>query len=736
MSSISNQHRYLTRSYWVATIVIGLFITLTFISIFPFLSIQGNYAEIINISGKQRMLSQRIAFYANRLVHYNSQDYEQYQRDIKSLTESIELMTKNHYVLVHGNIGIENAINPIISSETKVIYFQEPIYLDQQVDDFLMHASLLTQVPCGKLSKNNSDLQHITQAATDTILNALDNAVSIYQRESEHNITLILFLKTMLWLATLVLLIMEVIFIFRPMVHKVLDESKKLKKQNIELEEAKKAAEQAATAKADFLATMSHEIRTPMNAIIGFSDLLYLLIEDKKQKSYLEAIKSSSKTLLVLINDILDLSKIEAGKFEIHYESINLHGLLIDIQQIFSIKVAEKGIEFITNIGKELPVTLMLDEIRLRQVLLNLIGNAVKFTKTGYIKLSAHKINENLEKNQVDILISVTDTGIGISDEYQKTVFDSFTQQDSKITKKFGGTGLGLAISKRLVEMMNGEIRVESTLGEGSVFSIHLKNINVGHAILSKKQSKIFDFKSIHFEKATVLVVDDIEPNRDFVREYLSEVNLVVIEAENGQMGCEIALKQHPDLILMDIRMPVMDGYEATEKLKSDPETSDIPIIALTASISVQEKAQLMERSFDAYLLKPVNVSDLFEKLSHYLKYAEKQSECIDTSAETLEKINRELSAEELNRLPELIKILQTEFLPKSEELAILLDIDEVEIFARQIVDLGESYHVDLLGCYGKNLFEYAEDFDVGKVVLELRNFSKNISRINKLQIM
>jgi len=733
MINTLNQYRYLTRSYWVATVVIGLFITLTFISIFPFLTIQGDYAKIVNISGKQRMLSQRIALYANRLVHYDIDDYEQYQKDAKVLKNLIQTMATAHHILAHGNINTEG-INQNISNQSKMIYFQAPINLDQQVDDFLSHATLLSQVPCGDLRKDNKHLHYVTQAAMGPILDALDTAVSIYQAESERNIKLILFLKTLLWIATLVVLGMEIAFIFKPMVHKVLAESKKLETQNVELEKAKKAAEQATTAKADFLATMSHEIRTPMNAIIGFSDLLYMLVEDKKQKNYLEAIKSSSKTLLVLINDILDLSKIEAGKLEIQYEFVNPRILLHEIQHIFSAKVAEKGIEFIIDVDKNVPPVLMLDEIRLRQVLLNLIGNAVKFTKTGHIKLSARKTYENLKQNQINLLISVADTGIGISNEYQKTIFESFTQQDAKITKQFGGTGLGLAISKRLVEMMNGRISLQSSIGEGSVFSITLKNVEVGQRFLSEDETKPFDFKTIIFEKATVLVVDDIEPNRDFVREYLSEVNLEVIEAENGQTGFKLAIKQHPDLILMDIRMPVMDGYQATEKLKFHPETKDIPIIALTASVSVQEKAQLMERSFDDYLLKPVDVYDLLEKLSHYLKYTEKQPEHIGCSAKSCEEMNTALSEKELSKLPELIEILRSKFLAKSEELAILLDIDEIENFAQNIIDLSESYHIDFLKDYGKKLLELSDDFDVKKLSLTLGKFSNKINEIYQLQ--
>jgi PAS domain S-box-containing protein len=242
---------------------------------------------------------------------------------------------------------------------------------------------------------------------------------------------------------------------------------------------AKEAAEAAAKVKSEFLANMSHEIRTPLNAILGFTELLQRKITDEQHRAFLSTIASSGNSLLRLINDILDLSKIEAGKLELHYEAVNLHAVFNEIKQIFYWQVRDKGLEFHLDSDPDLPESLLLDEIRLRQILLNLVGNAVKFTERGYIRLSVHTKYTKEDHSWLDLIFSVQDTGIGIPEEQRERIFDAFKQRTGQDAAKYGGTGLGLAITKRLVEMMGGEISVESASGRGCTFFIRLKDVAV-----------------------------------------------------------------------------------------------------------------------------------------------------------------------------------------------------------------------------------------------------------------
>ncbi len=520
----------------------------------------------------------------------------------------------------------------------------------------------------------------------------------------------------------------------------VADRTAKLKRQQKALQEALNRAEQlaveakaASRAKSEFLANMSHEIRTPMNAILGFTDLLDSRITDKEQKKYLEIIKSSGKSLLTLINDILDLSKIESGKMELQLEVVNPYSILREIEHIFSRNISDKGLEFILDLDPDLPENLFLDEVRLRQILFNIVGNAVKFTEGGYIKLTAEKIVRQDYKGMVDLKITVKDTGIGITPGSLETIFEEFKQQYGQNAKIYEGTGLGLAISKRLVEMMGGSISVISTPQKGSTFEILLKDVSIPLTHAASYEEKAFDFKNIKFEKATLLIVEDIPLNRKLIKEYLRYTDIDIIEAENGEEAIPLARKYTPDIILMDIKMQVMDGYEATKQIREDSGLKRIPIIALTASGMKKDKEKIMESGFDGLLVKPFQISDLYRELAHFLRYSIKKNNVQQTIKKSKKRALEKLPPNVLIKLPEIIKKLENELM-YSWHIAHQKGLfDDIADFGRQIKRLGDVYSLNILREFGDDLILHVSSFDIERMCSTLDAYPELIEKIKSL---
>ncbi|MCP4106407.1 MAG: PAS domain S-box protein [Desulfobacteraceae bacterium] len=500
------------------------------------------------------------------------------------------------------------------------------------------------------------------------------------------------------------------------------------KKRAEELKIAKDAAVAANSAKSEFLASMSHEIRTPMNAIFGFTELLENQIKDEHQKKYLAAVMSSGKTLLSLINDILDLSKIEAGKLELEYNDVDPRSLVNEIHSIFSLKIRDKDLDFNTEIDLSVPKSLLLDEVRLRQILFNLVGNAVKFTDTGYIKLSVACSYTCDEQCTADIIFSVQDTGIGITEDQKGLIFESFKQHAGQISSKYGGTGLGLSITKKLVEMMNGKISVKSEPGKGSTFHVMLKNVRI--PLPTETSDARYINNSVRFEKALVLVADDLEMNRDLLRGFLQSSDIRIIEAENGREAVDLARLYHPDMILLDMKMPVMDGYEAAQILKSDELMKSIPLIAVTASVMVEDEHRIEKSGCDGFLRKPFTISNLFKELIRFLPYHAEESSAEPAEERTLP--SKSLTPETKAKLPELVRILENEMTEKWNNVKTRFYFNEIEVFANEIRELGAFYRVDILTNWGDDLLQQAKSFDMERLPKTLDYYPDMIKKIVK----
>jgi len=385
-----------------------------------------------------------------------------------------------------------------------------------------------------------------------------------------------------------------------------------------ELENAKNVSDYLNKQKDQFIATVSHEIRTPINAILGFTDVLLEIEDDVNKVDYLSSIKTAGLGLLHIVNDILDISKIEAGMLQIDETPFQLNEVVNNVISTLKLKASEKNIKLLYAIDSDVTNNLIGDKNRLNQILINIVGNAIKFTEKGKVELRV--ANQKTENNTIFIEFSIIDTGIGINQKKLQSIFDRFSQAEVSTSRKFGGTGLGLSISKELIDMQKGSISVQSTENVGTTFTFVIPytiNLSTTHFLDDKKEVELF----ASFSK-NILLCEDNELNQKLITTIFEKTNHKIYIANNGVEALELLKNKDFDIILMDLQMPKMDGYETTTIIRNELHLT-IPIIALTANSLIYEKERCMNMGMNDYLSKPFSKKDLFELLNKYF-YSEK----------------------------------------------------------------------------------------------------------------
>ncbi len=539
------------------------------------------------------------------------------------------------------------------------------------------------------------------------------------------------------------------------------------------LYQAKLEAERANRLKSAFLANMSHDIRTPMNAIMGFSEILKDRLRDFPQyETYLNGIIRGGESLLRLIDDILDLSKIEANRLDLQPDTIHLHSFLAEIRQMFSIEASQKGLHWDIRISPDVPAAAQLDGDRLRQILVNLVDNAMKFTEKGGVTLRvevkgqrAEVKGEEQEEKTFDpspltfnLQFEISDTGIGISVEDLDQIFEAFSQA-KHAAQSSGGTGLGLAITKRLVEMMNGSIAVESEIKKGTVFRVVLHDVSIAKAEAEAERVAGKDeVREIgKFHGATLLLVEDNDSNRAVIRELLALYDFLIIEAENGQAALQKLQLRYPDIILMDIHMPMMDGNTATREIRKIEEqnqaSSRTPIIALTAYALKQQRDEYQEL-YDAYLVKPISKDKLLTTLSRFLPHTTKPGRCEADSPST-EAIPIEFdglrtgiasslkSAQEeycealkahmthIETIPQpLFEALHDDLLSRHREVSGVMSADGLIAFSNAVIEVADSFEIPPLKAYGEALRDSVTVFNILRMKQLLAQFPEIVEII------
>ncbi len=500
-----------------------------------------------------------------------------------------------------------------------------------------------------------------------------------------------------------------------------------------ELLEEKLRAEKIMVEKSAFLANISHEIRTPMNAILGFGELLADEPLTHRQAQFVKCIRQSGKSLLQLINDVLDLSKLEAGKLELFFEPTDVREICSFLQIMFAQQAAAKSVQLKWETAG-VPNALLLDRLRLRQVLMNLVGNAVKFTSRGHVRARVEWIHESEDRSRGTLWFHVEDTGIGISPEKQSEIFEPFVQSSPSRAARTEGTGLGLHLVQRLTDIMGGTVTLDSTPGRGSTFHLRFPNVTVSARLPVSDDIEVpeaVDFND--FTASTLLVVDDNETNRQLIVSIFDRTHHRIRHARNGLEALASIMESKPSLVLLDIRMPRMDGYETLAEIRKKPGLELLPVLAISASNQQSEEADLRQL-FNGYIRKPFTRLALYQELAQFLP---RHPGTRPVAARNINEIvASEISSPAVNgdweaMLMELHRLQTSEWAELQESLA----INESQAFAGKLLKLAQAAHCGPLQAYAQALALHAQTYAIGELQNLIAGFPTLLQTIEQRRI-